>query len=118
MQLEVRLYFLFIYDNGDYLEVYRAAFGLFNRFRIRCFKFVYSLNHASETLNLFPLLKRKLGQFSFHILLIGYMIVLLQGGYLWITPALDLGFLVKENIYSKLIVVSRLFASAVLALNR
>ena len=118
MQLEVRLYFCQYTIMEVSLEVYRAAFGLFNRSRIRCFKFFYYLNHAFETLYLFPLLKRKLGQFSFHILPIGYVIVVLQGGHLLITPALDLGFLVKENIYSKLIVVSRLFASAVLTLNR
>ena len=32
------------------LEAYRAAIGLFNCFRMRCFKFVYSLNHADATL--------------------------------------------------------------------
>ena len=49
----------------------------------------------SETQYLFPLLKRKLGQFSFCILSIGYMIVLLQGVHLLITPPpplLRLGF--------------------------
>ena len=77
------------------LEVYRAAIGLFNRFRIRFFKFVYYLNHTSETLYLFPLLKGKLGQFSFRILSIGCVIVLLQGGHLLITPALFWVFLLK-----------------------
>ena len=65
-----------------------------------------------------PTLKRKLGQFAFRLLTIGYMIVLLKGVYLLITPALDLGFLVLENISSKLIVACRLFASAFLTLNR
>jgi len=37
--------------------------------------------------------------------------------HLLITPAVDLGFLVLENICLKLIVVRRLFASAVLYLN-
>ena len=46
------------------------------------------------------------------------MIVLLQGIHLLITPALDSGFLVEENVSSKLIVVCRLFAGAVLTLNR
>ena len=46
------------------------------------------------------------------------MIVLCQGVHLLITPALDLGSLVQANISSKLIVVCRLFASAVLTLNR
>ena len=49
----------------------------------------------SETQYLFPLLKRKLGRFSFCILSIGYMIVLLQGVHLLITPLpplLRLGF--------------------------
>ena len=55
----------------------------------------------SETLYLFPLLKRKLGQLSFRILTIGYMIVLLRGVHLLITPALDLGFIVQDNISSK-----------------
>ena len=32
------------------LEAYRAAIGLFNYFRIRCFKFVYSLNRADTAL--------------------------------------------------------------------
>ena len=32
------------------MEAYRAAIGLFNCFRMRCFKFVYSLNHADATL--------------------------------------------------------------------
>ena len=32
------------------LEAYRAAIRLFNCFRMRCFKFVYSLNHADATL--------------------------------------------------------------------
>ena len=59
----------------------------------------------SETLYLFPLLKRKLGQFSFRILTIGYMIVLLRGVHLLITPALDLGVTVQQNISSKQIVV-------------
>ena len=77
------------------LEVYRAAIGLFNRFRIRCFKFVYYLNHTSETLYLFPLLKGKLGQFSFRILSIGCAIVLLQGGHLR-APALFWVFLLKR----------------------
>ena len=72
----------------------------------------------SETLYLFPLLKQKLGQFSSRILTVGYMIVLLQGAHLLITPAFDLGFLAYENIFSKLIVVCRLFAGAVFTLNR
>ena len=32
------------------LEAYRAAIGLYNYFRIRCFKFVYSLNRADTAL--------------------------------------------------------------------
>ena len=32
------------------LEAYRAAIGLFNYFRIRCFKFVYSMNRADTAL--------------------------------------------------------------------
>ena len=32
------------------LEAYRAAIGLFNYFRIRCFKFVYSMNRADAVL--------------------------------------------------------------------
>ena len=32
------------------LEAYRAAIGLFNFFRIRCFKFVYSMNRADTAL--------------------------------------------------------------------
>ena len=32
------------------LAAYRAAIGLFNCFRIRCFKFVYSLNRADTAL--------------------------------------------------------------------
>ena len=72
----------------------------------------------SETPYLFSLLKRKLGQFSSRILTVGYMIVLLQGANLLITPAFDLGFLAYENIFSKSIVVRRLFASAVFTLNR
>ena len=32
---------------------YRAAIGLFNCFRIRCFKFVYSLNRADAALIFF-----------------------------------------------------------------
>ena len=46
------------------------------------------------------------------------MIVLLQGAHLLITPAFDLGFLTHENIFSKLIVVCRLFTSAVFTLDR
>ena len=48
----------------------------------------------SETQYLFPFLKRKLGRFSFCILSIGYMIVLLQGVHLLIAPPplLRLGF--------------------------
>ena len=38
---------------GVSLEAYRAAIGLFNYFRIRCFKFVYSLNRADMTTLIF-----------------------------------------------------------------
>ena len=38
---------------GVSLEAYRAAVGLFNYFRIRCFKFVYSLNRADMTTLIF-----------------------------------------------------------------
>ena len=37
------------------LEAYRAAIGLFNYFRIRCFKFVYCLNCADTALILLPI---------------------------------------------------------------
>ena len=38
---------------GVSLEAYRAAIGLFSCFRIRCFKFVYSLNRADMTVLIF-----------------------------------------------------------------
>ena len=38
---------------GVSLEAYRVAIGRFNYFRIRCFKFVYSLNHADMTTLIF-----------------------------------------------------------------
>ena len=38
---------------GVSLEAYRAAIGLFNYFRIRCSKFVYSLNRADMTTLIF-----------------------------------------------------------------
>ena len=57
----------------------------------------------SKTLYLFPVLERKFGQFSFRILTIIYMTALLQGVHLLITSALDIGFLVSENVSLKLI---------------
>ena len=57
----------------------------------------------SKTLYLFPVLERKFGQFSFRILTIIYMTALLQGVHLLITPALEIGFLVSENVSLKLI---------------
>ena len=48
----------------------------------------------SEILYLFPILKHKLGRFSFRISAIGYVIVLRRGVHLLITLASDLGFLV------------------------
>ena len=37
------------------LEAYSEAIVLFNCFRVRCFKFVYSLNRADTALTLFAL---------------------------------------------------------------
>ena len=46
------------------------------------------------------------------------MIVIFQGVYLLITTTFDLGFLVLGKMSSKLIVLRRLFATAVLTLNQ
>ena len=46
------------------------------------------------------------------------MIVIFQGVYLLITTTFDLGFLVLGKMSSELIVLRRLFATAVLTLNQ
>ena len=55
---------------------------------------------------------------SGEMLSVGYMIVIFQGVYLLITTTFDLGFLVLGKMSSKLIVLRRLFATAVLTLNQ